>query len=89
MTSTALVLSSTGAHSCASVSGTSADTFLAAKNAWKKTNLEEEDEEEEEVGMEEEDEVEEDNYQLKFFSEDVEAPTRPSQPQTVLTWPSP
>lgn len=53
MTSTALVLSSTGADSCVSVSGMSADAFLAAKNAWKKTNLEEEEEEH--------------NTQLKFF----------------------
>lgn len=40
LTSTALVLSSTGVHSSASVSGMAADAFLAAKNAWKKTNLE-------------------------------------------------
>lgn len=42
LTSTALVLSSTGVDSSASVSGMSADAFLATKNAWKKTNLEEE-----------------------------------------------
>lgn len=44
LTSTPLVLSSTGVHSSASVSGMSADAFLAAKKEWKKTNLEEEKE---------------------------------------------
>lgn len=40
LTSTALVLSSTGVESSTSVSGMSAQAFLATKNAWKKTNLE-------------------------------------------------